>query len=129
MTGTIFVHVGLPKTATTTLQVEFFPAIASDEIAYLGICQPRDGNAQDPLFLRIYDAISSGREISKINNELRSRLQSGENLIVSEEMITVTQDEVTFGAKLKHLSMLMSGLDYQIILTVREPVSALFSYY
>jgi hypothetical protein len=128
MSGKIFVHIGLPKTATTTLQAEFFPSIANKEIVFLGVYQPRS-ETQDQLFVDIYEAINSGHSLDKVNELIRVKLLSGMSLIISEEMITVTQDSVTFNTKLEHLSRLLNGLDYQIILTVREPVTALFSYY
>jgi hypothetical protein len=128
MSGKIFVHIGLPKTATTTLQMDFFPAISRDGITYLGVYQPRYAS-QEPLYEGTCEAIKSGRQIGELRDELMGRLDSGETLILSEEMIAVSQDTMAFREKLRNLSKLLNGLDYQIILTVREPAAALFSYY
>jgi hypothetical protein len=128
MAGKIFVHIGLPKTATTTLQTDFFPVIAIGDITYLGVYQPRE-TRHVQLYTDIYDAIKNGQMVTAVRNEIIRRLQAGETLIISEEMIVVAQDAATFQKKLGNLSALLNGLDYQIILTVREPVSALFSFY
>lgn len=129
MVGKLFVHIGLPKTATTTLQTEFFPSFACKGISYLGVFQPRDSVSQTHLYLRIYEAVTHGHEIDDVNCELVGRLNEGESLIISEEMITLVPDMEMLEVRLHRMSMLLANIDHQLIVTVREPASALFSYY
>lgn len=129
MNGKIFVHIGLPKTATTTLQMDFFPALQGETIHYLGVIQPRNIRVQENLYIAVCEAISSGLLIDEARGNLKAALSSGSRLILSEEMITVSQPNVSWRTKLENLSKILCDLDYTIILTVREPTSAIFSYY
>jgi hypothetical protein len=129
MTGKIFVHIGLPKTATTTLQKEIFPALSNGVIQYLGVFQPRQENRQSDLYSRFCNAVYSGSSTKEVRSTLASMLNTGTTIILSEEMFTVSSSDVHWRIKLKNLAGILQGLDYTLILTVREPTSALFSYY
>lgn len=128
MSGKIFVHIGLPKTATTSLQKDFFPFLTGEGTKYIGVFHPRGisdySNLYDELLLAIKGEIQS--------NNIRIRLKESvreNNLILSEEMILVSQPGSTWKQKLANLKIILDGFDYEIIITVREPVSGLFSYY
>lgn len=123
----IFVHVGLPKTATTTLQSELFPHTGEWNVKYLGTVQPRTLE-QSAQYLNIVQAINSGI-IENSRDEIEQILANGQSLLFSEEMTLVSQAGVDWRTKLKNLASLLKGLDYTLIVTVREPVSAMFSYY
>ena len=129
MTGKIFVHIGLPKTATTTLQKEVFPALADEKVCYLGVVQPRQADQQDELYARICRAVNSGTDLSETRKALLTKTASGTTIILSEEMFTVSSRGTAWRAKLNNLAVLLQGLDYVLIVTVREPAAALFSYY
>jgi hypothetical protein len=60
---------------------------------------------------------------------LRQNLDAGQTVIISEEMFTVSQGGASWRVKIRNLAELLNGLDYVLILTVREPTAALFSYY
>ena len=124
----IFLHIGLPKTATTTLQTDIFPYLNEGNIKYVGVRQPRSAE-QNPLYKIIYGAIRNGENIKVVRNEIITILKSDMSLLLSEEMIVVSEPQVNWHVKLKNLSNLVYGLDYTLIVTVREPVSAMFSYY
>lgn len=129
MNGRIFVHIGLPKTATTTLQTQLFPAISSEEIHYHGVIQPRQENLQDNFYTIFCEAVYSGKSLEDVRSVVENKLNYGSTIIISEEMFTVSTKDASWRVKLKNLSKLLNGLDYTLILTVREPVAAIFSYY
>jgi hypothetical protein len=125
----LYIHIGLSKTATTALQQSFFPVIVSESLCYVGVLQPRS-SAQNPLYESFYRAVNrGGAYIDVARHEIEEKLSTGQSLIFSEEMILVSQSQADWRDKLAHLSALVQGLDYELILTVREPVRALFSYY
>jgi hypothetical protein len=126
--GKIIVHIGLPKTATTTLQTDLFPNISSDYLYYPGVIQPRD-STQHNFFLQFCNAVNSVNSISEFRMELEQILSNSKTILISEEMFTVSSSSATWRNKLENLSAILAGFDYKIIFTVREPVSAMFSYY
>ena len=131
--ATIILHIGLPKTATTLLQKHVFNNL-NKEVDYLGVLQPRTEN-QDRLYEDIIRLIDKNHDeyrddFNRVNSELVVRLNKNKvPLLLSEEMICVDSEFVCWQEKLKRLSELFVGHDMQILVTVREPVSAIFSYY
>lgn len=119
-------HIGLPKTATTTLQTDLFPKLG---VRYLGINQPRGIKSNDLLFNLIYQSIVSGTKNDLVRQAIRRELKKGNNLLFSEELVTVSDSAVSWRKRLENLAQILKGVRYEIIVTVREPVSALFSYY
>lgn len=130
MTGKIIVHIGLPKTATTTLQKQFFPVLADNykDFLYLGVLHPRSKDRQIDLYNDICKAVFLGELIDVTNSAIKDLLKSRKTILVSEEMFTVSQT-YSWKNQLMNLSNLLKGLNYQILVTVREPTSALFSFY
>ena len=124
----LFVHIGLPKTATTSLQIDLFPRINQERLIYLGVYQPRE-KEQKQIYKYFYKAVNTGQEIEKTNSLLKTQLDKGINLLISEEMTVVTDKKYTWREKIYNLFKVLIGLDYYLIVTVREPVSAMFSYY
>lgn len=50
--------------------------------------------------------------------------------IISEEMLTVSQPNVSWITKLQNLSRALENKqDYKIVVTIRDPLKASFSYY
>ncbi len=130
MPNRVYVHIGLPKTATTTLQLDYFPHVNNDKYLYLGVFQPRGQKVQDPLFFQVISAARSGDGLAKVNQALKERLNVEQrSLIISEEMLTVGSAEVTWQDQLSNLSKILSGIDHKVLVTIREPVSAMFSFY
>lgn len=129
MSGKIFVHIGLPKTATTTLQTDFFPQLSDSGVTYIGVKQPREEVSQIQLFKDFYTAVSQRRGIEQLRSKLISQLESGKILLISEEMFTVSANGMSFRDKLENLKQVLAGLNYTILLTVREPTAAMFSYF
>lgn len=130
MTARLLIHIGLPKTATTTLQAQYFPSLGERGCLYLGTFQPRD-QPQNRMFLRLREAITRpDGDLAEVSDELQGLLVTENRLIVSEEMFLVSgRDSVSWRDKLRRLASLVAGLDYAILVTVREPCSGSFSYY
>ncbi len=129
MTGRIIVHIGLPKTATTTLQHDVFPRLANPDTLYLGVRQPREVNHQDRLFKDVIAAVNGTEAMGPVRDQLRRHIIDGQTLLLSEEMLTVSQPGISWRDKLRHLALLLKDMNYALIVTVREPATALFSYY
>jgi len=60
----VFVHIGLLKTATTTLQHEFFPKFNNSKIVYIGLRTPRR-QKQSLLFEHFDKAVRLGEDIEQ----------------------------------------------------------------
>ncbi|MCC4288870.1 sulfotransferase domain-containing protein [Vreelandella aquamarina] len=121
----IFVHIGLPKTGTTTLQKNFFPNI--DTFDYCGVHQPRvqQKKNNNPVYNNIMQYVNSGAgSLKRILNVINNN--ANEQILISEEMLTVSENWLQ---KLKRLFEVVSHYDYSIIVTVRDPLKATFSYY
>lgn len=129
MSGKLFVHIGLPKTATTSLQTDFFPAISGEHIEYVGVYQPREVNNQSELHSQFYDVVETGLGVLELRNCIDTILETGKSLIISEEVFTVSSVNTSWREKLRNLRSVLHGKDYYLLLTVREPVSAMFSFY
>lgn len=125
--GKVFIHIGLPKTATTTLQTQMFPVLDQDKIKYLGVFQPRTAT-ESVGFRLLIDAINSGN-VGSARDWVIKNINADNSFLLSEECILVSECQADWRSKLKNLAKIVHGLDYELILTVREPVDALFSYY
>lgn len=96
MPNRVYIHIGLPKTATTTLQLDYFPHVNNDKFQYLGVFQPRGQEVPDPLFTKVISAARLGNGLEEANQDLKERLNTGQrSIIISEEMLTVGSGEVT----------------------------------
>lgn len=127
--GKLIVHIGLPKTATTTLQADVFPKLINNQIKYLGTFQPREKTPLKNLYHHFCKAVESRENIDNIRILLNKEISKGHTLIISEEGMTVPSGNITWKKKLENLGKIVRGFDYTIIVSVREPSSALFSYY
>lgn len=130
MPNRVYCHIGLPKTATTSLQLDYFPYVDNSRFDYLGVKQPRGSYANDSLYESIIKAVNTGDELELVNQRLKARLEKGgKSILISEEMFTVASRETTWQNKLCRLRSVLEGTDYRVLATVREPVSAMFSFY
>lgn len=124
----IYLHIGLPKTATSTLQSDVFSNLDKDLFDYIGTKQPRALN-KDSLCSDVLHAISSGENVSKARRGLIEQIQRGRSIDISEEMVTVSQSGIPWQLKLRNLFLLLNDLDYKLLITVRDPVVATYSFY
>lgn len=132
-------HVGLPKTATTSLQCNvLMPLHEQRRINFLGRAV-RDGVVHDPLE-RLIDRVKAGRlsadELGGLRSDLRTRLDSRRLNVVSNERIV----EVHAGiggepagedgrTRLRNLGALFEDCDATLLITLRSPVDFAFSWY
>jgi hypothetical protein len=125
----LIIHIGLPKTGTTTLQQDVFPHFTG---TYLGVFQPRE-EPQTDFYQSLFAAVSSEHPVESAS-ELRSRLNSVGQfrtgsvgpMLLSEETITAG---VNWREQLQRLSQIIDGTDYTILVTWRDPVDAAYSFY
>lgn len=124
-------HIGLPKTATTSLQRHYFPFIPDTVLTYIGTEQPRPRRPH-PSYSTIMNVIDSPPDV--LNHHLNiaqtslAALLAGKAVLFSEEMITV-DGHVPWQDKIRRLGMVFANHSCTILVTVREPVSGLFSLY
>ncbi|MEM6387665.1 MAG: hypothetical protein AAF718_15665 [Pseudomonadota bacterium] len=129
--GRFICHIGPPKTGTTSVQKALQNLNASD-IHYLGTKQPRNTNEPNTLFADLSYAVRSETtpaEQRAIKRRIGKIISVKQYIIVSEEMLLISQQGATYVDKLSRLAQLLKGTDTRLILTLREPVSALKSFY
>jgi hypothetical protein len=129
MPGKLVIHVGLPKTATTTLQSDWFPLLEEQAgVRYLGVRQPRTSE-QDPVYVECMRAIHEPAALAQARLLLEGVLRESRVVVWSEEMLTAGNAAMSWPTKLERLGALVRGLDYLILCGIRDPVEASFSYF
>ena len=129
----VYLHIGLAKTATTSLQASIFPQL-SKYVDYIGVAQPRS-LLQDSLYAELLLIIGSRQSIYDCNRHALSKkisdrlLSSDKPLFISDEMITIDNTDACWQEKLGRLGELFNDFNIKIIVTVREPISASYSLY
>lgn len=124
----LYIHIGPPKTATTSLQY-FFQELNIDNLYYGGIIQPRGSSTLKSLMRLVYSDICSG--VYNNRNEVIEQVNSNfnKNIVLSEEMILLENKDISWRKKVKNLYDYFKDLDPIIIFTLREPRDAIISYY
>lgn len=123
----LIIHLGLPKTATTSLQIDFFSKIENEKMVYVGVRHPRKSHQTD-IYKKFSNYIETGENFTNVNKALKYELDQGRDILISDEMIVVSHN-LKWRDKLRNLYNLIQEFNYQLIVTVREPSKALFSYY
>lgn len=127
----IIIHIGPPKTGTTSLQVAFDDVKHSDFV-YAGTFQPRSRNSGS-LCQILYRASSGKSDIKadtlKLRAEISKLTQKRKTILFSEEMFLLEQEEVSIGDKISNLREVVSGFDCRILISARSGKSALPSLY
>lgn len=118
----LYIHIGPPKTATTSFQ-KFFLNNTIKGLSYGGIIQPRISTDESYCKL-LYKATCSNDMGDYKRNESKS-----ENVVCSEEMFLVDSKSLKWQDKIKNLYSLTKDQKTKIILVLREPNSAIRSYY
>jgi len=123
-----FIHIGPPKTATTSLQ-DFFFKKKFRSLTYEGIIQPRE-KYDNSLCSVIYKISASEKHLksydfeSLINKKLNSHIS-----FLSEEMFLVESKGMSWKEKVSRLHKITSSIEPTIVIVLREPISAIRSYY
>jgi hypothetical protein len=125
MNGRLFVHVGPPKTATTSLQVAL-DRLRHGRFLYQGVFQPRDKNRGSFADL-LHGAVlhGPGDRFDCALREVRALVRGGGIVMVCEEMFSLQQGELTTDAKIGRLKELLSDVPTTFLATLRDPVEAL----
>jgi hypothetical protein len=126
MNRKIYVHIGLPKTATTSLQQDLFPRF--EGVKYFGVTHPRSSN-YDPG--TVYGAFMIGMYTgdTQFFEAALQQCDPAEGVLISEEMITVGTERADWQRNLKNVRRLLGQHDYRLLITVRDPLDAMYSYY
>lgn len=129
----VVLHIGLPKTATTLLQQHVFIKL-NHKFDYVGVRQPR-ALPQDDIYSKIWNIVCADikeyqQQFELVKEHLHLRLNSNDRpFLLSEECFCLDAGQISWQEKLKRLANLFKDYDIQVLVTVRHPVSAIFSYY
>jgi hypothetical protein len=129
----VILHIGLPKTATTLLQQHVFAKL-NQKIDYIGIKHPRE-QEQEPLFVKIWQSVCSeqsefNQNIDALRDCIKSRLHmNNKPFVLSEECFCLDIGKTSWQEKLNRLASVFNEHEIQMLVTIRNPVSAIFSYY
>ncbi|WP_367392672.1 hypothetical protein [Lewinella sp. LCG006] len=127
--GKLVIHLGPPKTATTSFQ-RFFSTNKINGIIYHGVHQPRV-TSDTSLCAEIYNFTTSIiRDDEQLKNRIE-RLSFDDNCIhlFSEEMFLVGSRGLTWVDKLKQLRPVLENVQYEILIVIRNPEDAIRSLY
>lgn len=133
MKGRLFVHIGPPKTATTSLQVAL-EGLTHARYSYAGTFQPRERNSES-LSQRLLQAVSDELEPADLArlrfdlDQLAAFVDKGGVALLSEEILSLNQPEVPFSVKIGRLTAMIVKMPVTILVTLRDPVDALPSLY
>ncbi len=129
MRGKLIIHIGPPKTATTSLQYWLQNNTIKDS-KYIGINQPR---ALATLGSRLYSICckenNNQSETSLIQKELSKELEINKYVLFSEELFVVEQTEISYKDKLTRLFNLIKEFDHRIIFCIRNPENSIPAFY
>jgi len=132
-TKKVILHIGLPKTATTLLQQHVFTQL-NKHIDYVGVKQPRLQN-QEALYSDIWTLVCAEnseyhQEIDVVKARIKNRLNSSnKTFVLSEECFCLDSSKTTWQEKLNRLANIFQDYNVQVLVTIRNPISAIFSYY
>jgi hypothetical protein len=128
----IIFHIGLPKTGSTFLQKEHFAKCCFSG-AYVGKHAGVSRKNKTMLsLLRYLDANEESKE--KAKQEFYNGLSSldGDLLIISDEMLSVDTEKRSWQESLRRISLLDDNkhcLIDKVIVVIRDPVKAIYSYF
>ena len=128
----IALHIGLPKTATTSLQNNvLYPAHIEGKINFLG----RSGepftveyyNPFEDIFSKLSNEEMSESEISELQTELSKHLSEDVLNVICEEGLSLTQG--FHYTRLENLKKILGFCDVKVLVSLRSPLDFFFSYY
>ncbi|AFI83930.1 hypothetical protein Q7A_1090 [Methylophaga nitratireducenticrescens] len=133
----ILLHLGLPKTATTTLQHHLFQKLHDEgNINFLGKVVDYDKNGKAYFKNNVGWIIRKACE-GRINNgdvseKIDELLVKDKLNVFSDEGIMVFypgQDNLPLSEKIQNLNDLLSEFEVKVLMTIRQPVDYIFSLY
>ena len=134
----ILLHLGLPKTATTTLQHNVFQKLHDmGKVNFLGKCiNYNEGSGMVHVINYSGKFIRDAAEEKIPINEARLRLKN----VINKELINIFSDEGIMVAyprmdnlplkrKISNLKAIFDGYEVKVLLTLRQPVEYFYSLY
>lgn len=132
MSGHLYIHIGPPKTATTSLQLGL-QRLSDPSFSYLGVRQPRNPQSIDES--KVLYSYASGDlsddavELLRAIKNIKDLTSSGITVFISEEMFLVWHATSSFWDKLRRLEAVIADIPHSYVMTLRDPIDALPSYY
>ena len=129
----VYLHLGVQKTGTTTLQWDIFPNI--DGVRFVGRRRFSNDESGERLYKRIcsYCFNSNTKESAvKLKLDISATLKNTD-LLISEEWFLTDYNGFEkapgdcWQNKVARLAILLSGFECVVIISKREPISALYS--
>jgi hypothetical protein len=129
--NTIILHIGPPKTATTSIQTAF-QNNKIQGLFYAGVHQPRQKNNCLSDIIYDYAVCRSDSDNIALINAIRALdeiTRDGTIAFISEEMFCVSNTKVELIKKLRLAKHALRNFNVVIVITLRNPVEAIQSYY
>ncbi|PFG09275.1 sulfotransferase domain-containing protein [Marinobacter sp. LV10MA510-1] len=134
----ILLHLGLPKTATSSLQHNVFqPLHEQARVNFLGKCLDYDyktGGIEvfnySGKFIR--DAVEGSLSIQEARQKLNSSLHRTLLNIFSDEGLMIAypgKENLSLSKKFERLNAIFEGYNVKVVVTLRDPVDYLYSLY
>lgn len=129
MTGHLYLHIGPPKSGTTSLQYAL-ERIQHPRFIYGGVYQPRQRN-QNSLANRLHHALKEDDQGAgiEVQEEISSLVGAGKHVVISEEILLLTQGERTWPRKLTMLKKWFKDIPTTVIISLRDPAEGVPSLY
>ena len=139
----VILHIGFPKTASTTLQNSFFPVLDKKKINFLGKTHTQRNNHLEGIDDKSFPPINHHLIWSKdfwdnfagYQEQLSELLMEDKINVFSEEMLspsnttTKLRHVVAFPERLKRLKSLLSGHSVEVLCVLRRQPERVYSYY
>lgn len=134
----IYLHLGVHKTATSSLQKSVFPNLPNDYL-YLGVKYPRS-SSQNSLYVSIMHVICRATkqefclEVEDIKLEFEQFSKNYKNIVISDELFSTGSaehfgGEVSIQERIHRFSVLFDKNDVRVLLSIRKQCEAIFSLY
>lgn len=135
-----YLHIGVHKTGTSTLQKNILNRLPSPEYIYLGVKFPRAAQ-QNALYTRLMHAVCRAaggefdNEFDSIRLEIENLCRTAEKGVVLSDELFSTGGKAHFGGlvppqeRLRRLSLILRDRPVSVLVTVRKQTDALFSLY
>ncbi len=129
----LIIHVGLPKTATSTLQTNVFMVLHREGVInFLGRSNTIfDEEYYNPIGLylnKLYDVGENSDEFKIIKKDILSLLVDNKVNVISEECMSLTHD-IDYKSFFKNVAAVFSDYNIEIIYSIRNYKEFLISYY
>ncbi len=132
----IYLHLGLHKTATTSLQSSIYPNLKG--VKYLGRSFENIKDS-DEFYIKLCTYCFSSEDDSNLELALHQELFELElkygNVLISEEWFTADYSGfyqfsgASWQVKLRKLSKIVAGLNFSVLISIRNPLLAAYSQY